>query len=523
MSTTTDTSSGNSTRDTWAKLETLATDATSINIAEQLNLPGRLDRLSIDLGRLFVDLSKHAVTEEILELLLALAEESQVLEHARRMITGQAVNTSENRPALHMGLRNPAPPLPDEFIEQVKAEQTKLDSLSRQIRNGAWTGITGEPITDVINIGIGGSDLGPKMVVQALREFHTGPKVHFISNVDGAEILSLLKTLNAASTLVVVSSKTFTTAETLLNTQTALDWLEVELDVEKPQSTAHCIAITSDRKKAQSFGIPDQHILTFPDSIGGRYSVWSSIGFSICIALGFDNFKSFLSGAAQVDQHFLNAPPEKNVPLLMGLIGIWYNNFMKVQTHAVIPYCERLGLFVDYLQQLDMESNGKSTTLEGDSVNSETGLIVWGQTGTNGQHAFFQLLHQGTKLAPVDFIGAIFDDLSKPEHHRVLLANMIAQSEALMKGQVNADPHRQYPGNRPSATLLLDKLDPESLGMLLALYEQKVFVQGAIWSINSFDQWGVELGKQLTNKILGGSTEHDPSTSALLKKTGLSD
>jgi len=524
MSPTTDTSSpGNSTKDAWVKLQALAVNTNGVNIAEQLNIPGRLGRLSIDLGRLYVDLSKHAVTEEILQLLLDLAEESQVLEHARQMITGHPVNTSENRPALHTGLRNPAPPLPDEFIKHVKAEQAKLDSLSRQIREGAWTGITGEPITDVINIGIGGSDLGPKMVVQALREFHTGPKVHFISNVDGAEILSLLKTLKAASTLVVVSSKTFTTAETLLNTNTALAWLKAELDLDKPQGTAHCMAITNNVEKAKAFGVPEQQILTFPDSIGGRYSVWSSIGLSICIALGFDNFKSFLAGAAQVDHHFLNAPPEKNAPLLMGLIGIWYNNFLGAQTHAVIPYCERLGLFVDYLQQLDMESNGKSSTLDGGSVAEETGPIVWGQTGTNAQHAFFQLLHQGTKLVPVDFIGTIHDELSKPEHQRVLLANMIAQSEALMTGQVNADPHQQYPGNRPSSTLLLDKLDPGSLGMLLALYEQKVFVQGAVWSINSFDQWGVELGKQLTNKILGGSMDHDPSTSVLLKKTGLSD
>jgi glucose-6-phosphate isomerase len=524
MSPTTDTSSSSkSTRDIWAKLQALAANANSINIAEQLNIPGRLDSLSVDLGRLYVDLSKHAVTEEILKLLLDLAEKSQVLDHARQMITGHPINVSENRQALHMGLRNPAAPLPDEFIEHVKDEQAKLDSLSSQIRNGSWTGITGEPITDVINIGIGGSDLGPKMVVHALREFHTGPKVHFISNVDGAEILSLLKTLNAASTLVVVSSKTFTTAETLLNAQTALAWLEAELNLDNSRSTAHCIAITNDREKAQAFGVPDGQILTFADSIGGRYSVWSSIGFSICIALGFDNFKSFLAGGAQVDHHFLNSPPEKNVPLLMGLIGIWYNNFLKAQTHAVIPYCERLGLFVDHLQQLDMESNGKSSTLEGGPVELETGPIVWGQTGTNGQHAFFQLLHQGTKLVPVDFIGTIHDELSKPEHHRVLLANMIAQSEALMTGQNNADPHQQYPGNRPSSTLLLDKLDPESLGMLLALYEQKVFVQGVIWSINSFDQWGVELGKQLTNKILDGSTDHDPSTSVLLQKTGLSD
>jgi len=522
MSTSTDTSS-KSTKDPWAKLQALSVDANSIDIAEQLNNPGRLDRFSVDLGRLYVDLSKHAVTEEILQLLLDLAEESQVLEHARQMITGHPVNVSENRPVLHMGLRNPTPPLPDEFIEHVKDERAKLDSLSSQIRDGIWTGITGESITDVINIGIGGSDLGPKMVVQALREFHTGPKVHFISNVDGAEILSLLKTLNAASTLVVVSSKTFTTAETLLNAQTALDWLEAELDLSKSQGTVHCIAITSNHEKAQAFGIPEQQILTFPESIGGRYSVWSSIGFAICIALGFDNFKSFLMGAAKVDYHFLNSPPEKNAPLLMGLIGIWYNNFLNAQTHAVIPYCERLGLFVDHLQQLDMESNGKSSTLSGESVELETGPIVWGKTGTNGQHAFFQLLHQGTKLVPVDFIGTIHDELSKPEHHRVLLANMIAQSEALMTGQVNDDPHQQYPGNRPSSTLLLDKLNPESLGMLLALYEQKVFVQGAIWSINSYDQWGVELGKQLTNKILGGSNDHDPSTSELLSRTGLSD
>lgn len=512
-----------STTDTWVKLQALAADAKKINIKEQLDIPGRLDRFTIDLGPLYVDLSKHAVTEEILNLLLKLADESQVLDHARAMVCGDPINVSENRPVLHTGLRHPAPPLPDEFIEHVKEERAKLDLLSQQIRNGTWRGITGEPVTDVINIGIGGSDLGPKMVVQALREFHTGPNVHFISNVDGAEILSLLEKLNAASTLVVVSSKTFTTAETLLNTQTALAWFETELDLDSSQSPAQCIAITNNREKAKAFGIPDQQILTFPDSVGGRYSVWSSIGFAICIALGFDSFKAFLAGGAQLDQHFLNAPPEKNVPLLMALIGIWYNNFLGAQTHAVIPYCERLGLFVDHLQQVDMESNGKLSTRQGKPVELETGPIVWGQTGTNGQHAFFQLLHQGTKLVPVDFIGTLHDELSKPEHHRVLLANMIAQSEALMTGQVNADPHQQYPGNRPSSTLLLNKLDPGSLGMLLALYEQKVFVQGAIWSINSFDQWGVELGKQLTNKILSGSMDHDPSTSALLKKTGLSD
>ena len=512
-----------STTDTWVKLQLLAADAKSINIKEQLNIPGRLDRLSVDLGHLYVDLSKHALTEEILQLLLNLAEESQVIDQAREMISGEPINVSENRPALHTGLRHPAPHLPEVFTEHVKEEWTKLESLSHRVRNGTWTGITGKPITDVINIGIGGSDLGPKMVVQALREFHTGPKVHFISNVDGAEILSLLKTLNAASTLIVVSSKTFATAETLINAKTALSWLETELNLDKSQSRSQCIAITSNRKKAQAFGIANQQILTFPDSIGGRYSVWSSIGFPVCIALGFEHFKSFLAGGAQIDQHFLNSPPEKNAPLLMGLIGIWYNNFLGAQTHAVIPYCERLGLFVDHLQQLDMESSGKLSTLAGESVGLETGPIVWGQTGTNGQHAFFQLLHQGTKRVPVDFIGTIHDELSNPAHHRVLLANMIAQSEALMTGQVNADLHQQYPGNRPSSTLLLDKLDPETLGMLLALYEQKVFVQGAVWSINSFDQWGVELGKQLTDKILGGSTGHDPSTSELLKKTGLAD
>ena len=361
MQTTNTSSLSHSAHTAWRKLQGFAADLDNIRIEEQLDIPGRLEALSANLGGLHIDLSKHAITPEILQQLLILAEESGVLDKARQMGSGEHINTSEDRPAMHMGLRNHRPPTPREFIKKVNEEIKKVEKLSDKIRKGIWKGTSGKAITDVINIGIGGSDLGPKMVVQALREFHDGPRLHFISNADGSEILSLIKTLEAATTLVVISSKSFTTAETLLNAKTAFAWLKDELELEKPQNTRHCIAITSDLEKAQELGIPDQQILTFPDSIGGRYSVWSSVGFSICVATSYVNFKSFLAGGAKIDDHFLNAPPEKNIPLLMGLLGIWYNNFLGAQTHAVIPYCERLGLFVDYIQQLDMESNGKSS------------------------------------------------------------------------------------------------------------------------------------------------------------------
>ncbi len=480
----------------------------------------RLETLCFSVEGLHADFSKHLVSDEILEQLVKLADESDILGHAGRMMRGEKINVTEDRAVMHMALRG-APTGDTKFSKAASQAQQQMGGFSDAIRSGDWCGSTGKAITDVINIGIGGSDLGPRMVCEALREFADGPNTHFISNVDGAEILSLVKTLNAETTLIVISSKTFTTAETMMNARTAIAWLRASLTIDAIESSPHCMAITASPEKAAAFGIAAERILTFDESIGGRYSLWSTLGFSISVSNGQASFESLLEGAAAMDQHFTSTPPARNMPILMALLGIWYNNFMGAQSQAVIPYCERLGLFVDYLQQMDMESNGKSATVDNAFVNYQTGPVIWGQTGTNGQHAFFQLLHQGQKLIPVDFIGTVHDGLSNPEHHRTLNANMIAQSEALMCGQENDDPHRHYPGNRPSTVLLLDELTPFNLGLLIALYEHKVFAQGVIWRINSFDQWGVELGKALANGILDGQSDHDASTLALIKRSGL--
>ena len=485
----------------------------------------RVEKYSLTVGELKLDFSKNLIDDSIFEQLINLANQSPLASHRDAMFGGEAINTSEDRSVLHAALR--AKPTDDTSADavqraaQVEKQLEAVERISGEIRQGKWVGSTGKPITDIINIGIGGSDLGPKMACTALEEFaHPTINLHFISNVDGAQILSTLKKLNAETTLVFIASKTFTTQETMLNAKTAIQWFSDELGIENPKNSSHFIGLTANPSAAIAYGIPENQILEFPDWVGGRYSLWSSIGLSIAISIGFENFKQMLDGAREMDQHFQNAPLEQNMPVILGLLGIWYSNFLNAQSIAIIPYCERLVLLPSYLQQLDMESNGKSTSLDGKHVSYNTGPILWGQTGTNGQHAFFQLLHQGTRMVPIDFIAAVSDNLSNPEHHQVLLGNMLAQASALMEGQVapEGEQHRYYPGNKPSNTLLLKQLSAKNFGALVALYEQKVFVQGSIWNINSFDQWGVELGKKMANSLLdkdSGATEMDPSTKAL--------
>ena len=515
----------------WNTLQQQAESASAERITDFFTEnPNRTHEMSVECGELHLDFSKNLVSNQTWQALLALADQSPLETLRAAMFSGETINSTENRAVLHAALRAEigdqkvaaAVEESDQRVSLVKQQLSRVKLVSEKIRSGDWVGSTGKAITDVINIGIGGSDLGPKLACSALQEFaHPNINLHFISNVDGAEILSTLKKLDPETTLVAVASKTFTTQETLLNAKTALNWFEQQLGLKDAQTTSHFVGLTASRENALAYGIPNEQILEFAEWVGGRYSLWSSIGLSIAISIGYDRFEEMLDGAREMDIHFQSAPAEKNMPVIMALLGIWYNNFLNAQSIAVIPYCERLLLLPSYLQQLDMESNGKSTTADGQPVDYDTGAILWGQTGTNGQHAFFQLLHQGTRLAPVDFIALAKDNMSNEEHHRVLLGNMLAQSSALMCGQdaPAGEPHRYYPGNKPSNVLLLKNLSPKNFGSLIALYEHKVFVQGCIWNINSFDQWGVELGKKMANQLLADNSDSsaplDASTQAL--------
>ncbi len=503
----------------------------------------RFSRFSVAHDDLLLDYSKNRLTDETLDLLFALARASDVEGWRNRMFAGEPINTTEKRSVLHVALRNPGG-RPHwvggrDVGPDVEAVLVRMGAFAEGVRAGTITGATGKRFTDVVNIGIGGSDLGPKMVTLALAPYHDGPKVHFVSNVDGADIADTLKPLSPETTLFLVASKTFTTLETMTNAASARAWIAGALG--EAAVGAHFAAISTAIPKVEAFGISAERAFGFWDWVGGRYSVWSAIGLPVMLAVGEVNFRAFLDGGAAMDEHFLSAPLYANMPVILAMIGVWYRDQMGYATHAVIPYDQRLSRFAAHLQQLDMESNGKRVTRSGEPVLRPTGPVVWGEPGTNGQHAFFQLIHQGTDVVPVDFLLAAEPHEELFDHHAKLVANCFAQSEALMVGKnertVRAEleaagmsraevdallPHKVFPGNRPSNTILYRKLDPFTLGRLLALYEHKVFVQGVIFDVNSFDQWGVELGKQLATELLPmveGEAEavgKDPSTTGLL-------
>jgi len=507
--------------------------------------PQRFAKFSLRFKDFLLDFSKNRITDETLRLLLALAEQAQVKAWAEKMFTGAKINVTEDRAVLHIALRNRGnrPIIVDgkDVMPEVNAVLAHIAEFSEAVRSGAWKGYTGQRITDVVNIGIGGSDLGPVMATEALKPYaQAGLNVHFVSNVDGTHIAETVKGLKPESTLFIIASKTFTTQETLTNATSAKEWfLRTAKD---PAAVAkHFVALSTNEKEVSKFGIDPKNMFGFWDWVGGRYSLWSAIGLSIAISIGHKNFEELLTGAFELDEHFLNAPLAENLPVILALVGIWYNNFHGAQTEAILPYDQYLHRFPAYFQQGDMESDGKSTDRQGRPVDYSTGPIIWGEPGTNGQHAFYQLIHQGTKLVPADFIAPIETQNPLGEHHAILLSNFFAQTEALMKGktaeEVRAElvkegfsgerlealiPHKVFSGNRPTNSILFQKLTPRTLGTLIALYEHKIFVQGIIWNINSFDQWGVELGKQLAKAILpelaGAApvTSHDASTNGLI-------
>ncbi len=505
----------------------------------------RFERFSLHCGDLLLDYSKNRIVAETLGLLTRLARESGVEALRDDMFRGTRINFTEHRAVLHTALRAPAHlPLVVEgtnITTEVARVLGRMQRFVESVHNGSWHGHTGKPIRDVVNIGIGGSDLGPAMVCAALDHYAVeNVRVHFVSNLDPAHLATTLKGLDPETTLFIVASKTFTTLETLANANSAKAWLLAALRV--PAAVArHFVALSTNAQAVEAFGIDRENMFIFWDWVGGRYSLWSAIGLSIALQIGWDNFQALLAGAHAMDTHFKEAPLEANMPALLGLLGIWYANFWGTDTYGIFPYDQRLHLLVPFLQQLDMESNGKNVSRDNKRVVYNTGPIVWGAPGTNGQHAFFELVHQGTRLIPTDFLVAAVNPTPLADQHEWLLANCLAQTEALLKGKPRAvieaeliaqgmgreaakalAPHKVFPGNRPSNTLLYQKLDPHTLGMLIALYEHKVFVEGAIWQINSFDQWGVELGKQLAPPIreaLGSARtlgEHDGSTLGLI-------
>lgn len=507
----------------------------------------RFERFSLRMDDMLLDYSKNLVTSETMDLLFALARQADVAGWRERMFSGEKINCTEQRAVLHTALRaaidpDHAPVRVDgqDVLPGVREVLAKMRRFSEEVRSGSWRGYSGKAITDVVNIGIGGSFLGPLMVCQALHPYQDKVKAHFVSNIDSTDLLEKLEVLDPETTLFIVASKTFTTQETLMNARSAREWF-LQRAGDAKHIARHFVALSTNAKEVAAFGIDTANMFGFSDWVGGRYSLWSAIGLPIALAVGMDNFEELLRGGYDMDVHFRSAPPEQNMPVVLALLGVWYNNFHDVTKQALLPYDQALEHFVPYFQQADMESNGKYVDRDGVPVDYSTGPILWGGIGTNGQHAYFQIIHQGTQMIPADFIAAAQTHYPLGEHHAILLSNYFAQSEALMRGK-NADearaelqaagmddesiaallPHKVFEGNKPTNSILFRQLTPRTLGRLIALYEHKIFVQGIIWNINSFDQWGVELGKQLATHIQtelrGGAeiTAHDSSTNGLI-------
>ena len=505
----------------------------------------RFNKYSIrldNIGILF-DYSKNIIDDKTKQLLLDLVTASDLKSWTEKIFSGVKINWTEKRAVLHSALRNMSdkPVYVDgkDVMVDIKKVLNKMKDFTEQLRSGKWKGATGKEIKAVINIGIGGSDLGPRMVCEALKYYADGPQVYFVSNVDGADIYEVLKKLDPETSLFIVASKTFTTQETMTNANTARKWLVEKLGENAIKN--HFVALSTNKEKVAEFGIDTNNMFEFWNFVGGRYSLWSAIGLPIACSIGFDKFKELLEGAYEMDQHFINAPIEQNIPVIMAVLGIWYNNFFNAQSYTVLPYSQYLHRFTAFLQQSDMESNGKTINRNGEKVDYHTGQVLWGEPGTNGQHSFYQLIHQGTKLIPSDFIGIVNPPERIGDHHEKLMSNFFAQPEALAFGLTKEQaidaleksgaskediemlaPHKVFEGNKPTNSILLDELTPKTLGALIAMYEHKIFVQGIIWQVNSYDQWGVELGKKLANVILpelkGEKTnEHNCSTASLIK------
>lgn len=529
----------------WRRLEADYAEVRGMKMRDMFAAdPKRFDEFSVSADGLLVDYSKNRVTADTMKLLIELAREAGVEQAREAMFSGEKINTTENRAVLHTALRNrsdrPVYVDGENVMPQIKTVLKKMKTFSESVRNGSWKGATGKAMTDVVNIGIGGSDLGPVMVVEALKHYQKeGLNTLFVSNVDGTHIVETLKRLNPETTLFIVASKTFTTQETLTNAKSARDWLVKALG--EDAVAKHFVALSTNTAEVEKFGIDPANMFEFWDWVGGRYSLWSAIGLSIAISVGFDNFVELLTGGYEMDEHFRTAPLEKNIPVILGMLGVWYHNFFGAEAYAVLPYDQYLHRLPAYLQQADMESNGKGVTKAGVPVSYTTGPILFGEPGTNGQHSFYQLIHQGTHLIPCDFIIPAVSLNETGDHHPILLSNVFAQAEALMKGKTAAEVraefeaqgaseekiqallnHKIFSGNRPSNTILVEKITPRTLGKLIAMYEHKIFVQGVIWNVNSYDQWGVELGKQLAKKILPeikgaeDASAHDSSTNGLI-------
>ena len=530
----------------WQKLNEHFAEINNVHMRDLFATdPERFNRFHLQFKDILVDYSKNRISDTTLRLLLELAEEAGVQKAVEDMFSGEKINETENRAVLHVALRNRknSPIYVDgqNVMPRVNAVLQKMEAFSEKIRSGNWQGYSGKKITDIVNIGIGGSDLGPVMVTEALRPYaNKGLDVHFVSNIDGTHITETLKKLDPAKTLFLIASKTFTTQETMTNAFSAREWFLKQAG-DSAHVARHFAALSTNVEKVEAFGIDKDNMFEFWDWVGGRYSLWSAIGLSIACHIGFDNFADLLEGANDMDRHFLETPFDKNIPVILALIGIWYNNFFGAATEAILPYDQYLHRFPAYFQQGNMESNGKSASRDGKRVEYQTGPVIWGEPGTNGQHAFYQLIHQGTKFIPADFLAPAVSHNPIGEHHNILLSNFFAQTEALLNGKTKEEvvaelkkagktdleiekltPHKIFEGNKPTNSILFKKLTPRVLGSLIAMYEHKIFVQGVIWNIFSFDQWGVELGKQLANRILPEIKDdkpvnsHDSSTNGLI-------